>query len=302
KIIDINESVCKLLGYSKDEIVGTVSGERVVSTQRNSYRRELENLINNKNFSGEYDIRKKDGSVLTIEARGAAFGDYAFAIGRDITERKQMEKALLEIEEREQQRIGYELHDGLGQMIAGISLKCQNLESKLKEKSIPEAEDISRITFLLEKTKEQLRLLLKGMLPVEMNTEGLSAALEELAWNTKEIFDVPCVFRCAMPVQLCNRIKNINLFRIAQEAVANAVKHGRPERIEISLSRGDDEFKLTITDDGAGIPEISKETNGLGLKIMNYRAEMIGASLDIRSEIDRGTSIICIFYDTIDEK
>jgi PAS domain S-box-containing protein len=220
----------------------------------------------------------------------------------DITERKKMEKALLEIEEREQQRIGYELHDGLGQMLMGITLKSQNLESQLKEKSIPEAEDVSRITFLLEKTKEQLRLLMKGMLPVEMNVEGLSAALEELAWNTKEIFNVPCVFRCNMPVQLCNKIKNIHLFRIAQEAVANAVKHGRPERIEISLSRENDEFELTITDDGAGIPEISKETNGLGLKIMNYRAEMIGASLDIQSEIDRGTSITCIFYDTIDEK
>ncbi len=100
KIIDINESVCKSLGYSKDEIVGTISGDRVVPAQKDSYRLELENLIKNERFSGEYDIRKKDGSILTIEARGAAFGDYAFAIGRDITERMKIEEALRESEER----------------------------------------------------------------------------------------------------------------------------------------------------------------------------------------------------------
>ncbi len=218
----------------------------------------------------------------------------------DITERKQMEKALLEIEEREQQRIGYELHDGLGQMIAGISLKCQNLENKLKEKTIPEAEDASRITFLLDETKEQLRLLLKGMLPVEKDIKSLCAALEELAWNTKRNFNIQCDFRCDKPVQLNSKTINMHLLRIAQEAVTNAVKHGRPERIEINFSRENDEVKLTIADDGEGIPEISRETNGFGLRAMNYRAEMIGASLDIQSKIDRGTSITCTFSDTID--
>lgn len=215
----------------------------------------------------------------------------------EIAERQVLEKAILETEERELQRIGFELHDGLGQLLTGLSLKSQSLEDILREKSVPEAELASRITFLIDKAKEHLRFLMQGGLPMESDQDNITSSLEELASRTTRDFNVPCFFKSRGPVAITNNAAVIHLYRIAQEAVTNALRHGSPGHIEVRLSREKDTVVLTVKDNGSGIPDMHKQKNGLGLKIMTYRANMINASLDVRSEIDRGTSITCTFAD-----
>lgn len=221
---------------------------------------------------------------------------------QEIAERKILEKAILETEERELQRIGYELHDGLGQLLSGLSLKSQSLENVLKNKSMPEAESAERITLLIDQAKENLRSLMSGNLPMETDQKNIMSLLEELAARTTRDFGLPCIFKFNRPVTIHSIQALTHLYRIAQEAVTNALKHAGPEHIEINLLNNNGIVKLTINDDGAGIANLNKPGNGLGLKIMNYRSNMIGASLDIRSEVNEGTSIRCTFTDKVSDK
>ncbi len=236
-------------------------------------------------------IKNADGEV--IGTQGTA---------HNITEHKKLEKSLLEIEERERQRIGRDLHDDLGQLLTGVSFKSQYLETTLKEKSIPEAEDVARIRFLIDKAKEKTKLLSKGLLFSGDTKEGLVSSLQDLAHNVKEIYNISCDFKSDETVPIYSESAVTNLYRIAQEAVINAVKHGKPNHIGINLFRNNDKIEMKIEDDGKGIPYISEQTYGMGLSIMNYRSNIIGASLNIHSEINEGTQVVCIFDDKISLK
>ncbi len=271
-------------------------------------RKRVSNIINGairdkSKYSMEYHIRWKNGSERILSDEGEVgcdeLGDpvQVFGVVRDITDQRILQKSLLEIEERERRRIGFDLHDGLGQLLTGIAFKSRSLESILKEKMLPEAEEAAKIRSLIDQSKEQVKLLAKWISPVEMDKEGLMAALTFLVSNTEKLFNISCSFRFDKPVPIYNEAAVTHLYRIAQEAVTNAVKHGKPEHIEIDLSRKHDKVKLTIKDNGKGTPGISRLTTGMGLRIMNYRANMIGASLDIESNADKGTMVTCVFPD-----
>ncbi|MBI5663734.1 MAG: PAS domain S-box protein [Nitrospirae bacterium] len=260
-------------------IVRDITERKIVEEELKKHREQLAGLVEERTFE-----LKAINELLREE----------------IAERKVLEKAILETEERELQRIAFELHDGLGQLLAGLSLKSQSLEDILKENSMPEAELASRITFLIDKAKGHLRLLMQGSLPMESDQNNIVLSLEELASRTTRNFNVPCFFKCSGPVAIQTKAAVIHMYRIAQEAVSNALRHGSPGHIEIHLSREKDAVILTVKDNGSGIPDMHKKKSGLGLKIMNYRANMINASLDVRSEINRGTSISCTFTDMND--
>ncbi len=260
-------------------------------------------LIKKTNYTVEYRIMLKDGTVRVLHDEGKIScdernkPDCMFGVIRDITERKNLEKALFEIEERERQRIGYELHDGLGQLLTGISFKNWGLERKLQKSFPKEAEDVSEISMLIAEAKEQVSRLSKGLSPVEMDREGLMAALETLASNNEKMFGIPCVFRCDKPVLVHNKAAVIQLYRIAQEAVTNAVKHGKPDQIEISLTKKYSKITISIKDNGTGISGNPDRTNGMGLKIMRHRAGIINASFEVRQNIGEGTVVTCVFSD-----
>lgn len=248
----------------------------------------------------EEELKKRREQLAgLVEERTSELKAMNELLREEIIERKVLEKAILEIEERELQRIGFELHEGLGQLLTGLSLKSQSLEDILKEKSVPEAELASRITFLIDKAKENLRFLMQGSLPMERDQNNIVSSLEELASRTTRDFNVPCFFKSRGPVAIKNKAAVLHLYRIAQEAVTNALRHGSPEHIEVHLSREKDKVVLTVKDNGSGIQDLNKQKSGMGLKIMNYRANMISASLEVRSEIDMGTSLTCTFTDDI---
>ncbi|HDH04173.1 MAG TPA: hypothetical protein ENH01_00445 [Nitrospirae bacterium] len=215
----------------------------------------------------------------------------------DITERKKLEKSLIETEERERRRIGQDLHDGLGQLLTGISFKTSGLVRKLENSCMEGAEDAAAISILVDKAKKEVSRMSKGLLPVETDKEGLMAALDELADHTEKIFGIPCGFKCDKPVTVRNKTAVVQLYRIAQEAVTNAVKHGKPGNVEILLSEEHGKILMIIKDDGTGIPEMSRYAGGMGMKIMKYRAGIINGSFDVRRDIGGGTVATCILPD-----
>lgn len=216
------------------------------------------------------------------------------ALTDEIAERERLERELLEISEREQRRIGHDLHDSLGQHLTGAALAAQVLEEKLAARGLPEAADASKLVSIVEEGIALSRKFAKGLHPIELEAEGLMQALEELALASSDLFKIACRFECDSPVLVRDGPASGHMYRIAQEAVSNAVKHGKARNIVILLETLDDGIALLVKDDGVGLPEPLPEKRGMGLRIMAHRAGMIGATFTARREGDRGTTISCV--------
>lgn len=211
-----------------------------------------------------------------------------------IQERQQLESLVLSISEREQQRIGQDLHDGLCQQLTGIKFRNGLLEEKLVKRDLPECEDARSIEKLLNHAIELARNQARGLNPVRLEVDGFVAALQELAVSVTNIFNVNCVFEAATPISVGDHSVSVHLYRIAQEGISNAIKHGCARNIRVELSEPPGETHLVIEDDGIGICNPSRKGSGMGLHIMNYRARAIGAALNIGRNRNGGTTVTCI--------
>ena len=215
------------------------------------------------------------------------------ALTLEMAERQRLEEEILRVGERERRHIGHELHDGLCQHLTGTALAGQVLGERLAAKSLPEAADAGKVVELVEEGILLARNLARGLYPVEMEAEGLMVAFRDLAANTTNATKVRCVFECDAPVLIHDDAAATHLFRIAQEAVRNAVQHGKPKRIGITLAEHGGFVTLTVEDDGVGVPEAARKTNGLGIRIMAHRAAMIGGSFAIEPGPTGGTIVTC---------
>jgi signal transduction histidine kinase len=207
-------------------------------------------------------------------------------------ERRQLEEELVAISNRQQQRIGQDLHDGLCQQLAGIEFRNSVLVQHLAKEENAKAEAI-RIGELIRDATRQAQLLAKGLSPVQLEADGLMSALEELTSNASKLFNVSCRFECRRPVPVPDNTIANHLYRIAQEAITNAVKHGHAKSIVVSLMSSPVQSTLKITDDGTGFPADANTRSGLGLRIMQYRAEIIGAALRVGPANGKGTMVLC---------
>ena len=214
----------------------------------------------------------------------------------DITARKLLEKQIAEISDREQARIGQDLHDGVCQQLVSTAFAAELLREKLSLQHRPETVQAEKIAEMVNDAISQSRHLARGLYPVRLEVDGLSSALEEMAANLQSRTGVRCRFACDEPVLIHDETAGSNLYRIAQEAANNAVKHGHCKNISIGLGAVEDEVTLTIKDDGIGFHDSPAPGAGMGLHIMNYRARMIGATLDIRRSAAGGTIVICSFH------
>ena len=214
---------------------------------------------------------------------------------RDITERRFLEKEILDITERERELIGQEMHDGMGQVLTGIAVKCKGLALRLKDKSLEEMKDALAISKLANKAIGQTRDLARMLYPVDIETGGLVSALKTLALNTKKIMGVNCRLRAGKSVSVKNLVEAKQIYRIVQEAITNAIKHGKAKNINIKLRFTKRGTVLSVENDGRDFPKLSPRSKGLGLKIMKYRTDLIGGSLDIRKGDKGGTVVTCIF-------
>jgi PAS domain S-box-containing protein len=220
---------------------------------------------------------------------------YVIATGIDITERKRLEHAVLEVSNSEQRRIGQDLHDGLGQHLTGIAFMSKALEQKLAERSQPEAADAAKIVRLVNEGIHKTKELARGLVPALSDSLGLMSALQHWASEVEDLFQISCRFDCEEPVLIHNDAAITHLYRIAQEAVHNAIKHGKARNITIALAGGNGRGMLSIKDDGSGIQGVDANHQGMGLNIMRYRAGMIGGALEIMRCGERGTLVTCIF-------
>ncbi len=229
------------------------------------------------------------GSLLAILL--AAFS--TIIIIADIAHRERLEREVLEISEREQRRIGQDLHDGVCQHLTGISLLCRSLQQKLGERAAAEAAAAERITHLINEGIEQTRRVTQGLHPVASEPGGLMLALQALAASVHGVDQLTCTFDCPAPIAIPDQMIATHLYRIAQEAVQNAIRHARPNTIIIRLLADEERIAMLVSDDGLGLPA-ERPRKGLGLEIMAYRANTLGARLEIRPGAERGTVVRCI--------
>ena len=215
----------------------------------------------------------------------------------EIKERRRLEREILEISEREKARAGQDLHDGLCQTLTGIALIAKLLQQNLEDEklSLPRAsEDARKIVELIRQANKEARNLALGMYPVNIEEYGLAGALEKLAAEMGQRFRIKCKFKCAEPIQLEDKHVATHLYRITQEAMSNAYKHGMAYVVSIKLAEEGDRIILKIEDNGKGKLKDLKST-GMGLKTMSYRARAIGGSLEIRERARGGLAVICEF-------
>jgi signal transduction histidine kinase len=215
------------------------------------------------------------------------------ALTREIAERERLEKELLDISEREQRRIGHDLHDNFCQHLTSTAMAVQVLREKLHARTAPESDDAAKIVALVEEGIAMARELARGLSPVELEAEGLMSALRELAAGIAKWSKVGCVFECESPVLVHDATAAMNLYRITQEAVSNAVRHGKAQRIIINLDQDKSGITLSIEDDGVGLPENWHGGDGLGTRIMAHRAAIIGGTLALEPNVTGGTLVRC---------
>lgn len=215
------------------------------------------------------------------------------ALTDEMAERERLERELLEISEREQRRIGQDLHDGLCQHLTGATLAGQVLEEKLAALNLSEASDAKKVVEIVEDGINLSRRLAKGLYPVEMEADGLMLALEEFAATSSELFKVACRFECDSPVLFHDPATAGHLYRIAQEAVGNAIKHGKARNILIRLDASEEATVLSVKDDGVGLPEPLSKNRGIGLRIMAHRTAMIGGKFNVCRAENGGTLVTC---------
>jgi signal transduction histidine kinase len=228
--------------------------------------------------------------VLLLEGL-FVFRPGALNIRKHLAERKKMEGALIDNSDREQRRLGQDLHDGLCQDLVGMAFLLKAME---REASPEVAVRISEVERLIDEGLGQARGLARGLYPLDVEVNGLVSGLRELARRTKATFGVECVFSTtAPPGNEPETPVAQHGYRIAQEAVANALKHAKAKRIEISLTTSSSATTIIVEDDGVGLPEVMPATPGMGLHMMSYRARMMGASLRVQGASAGGTRVVC---------
>jgi PAS domain S-box-containing protein len=230
----------------------------------------------------KFPLRDADGNVYAVGG-----------IVTDVTELRRLEAEILRISEREQRRIAQDLHDGLGQQLSGISLLSNALMKDLLEQGSAAAPAAARISELLDSAVAQTRSLARGLFPVVQEPTGLMFALEDLASRTAGLFKISCRFECSHPVLIRSDATATHLFWIAQEAVANALKHGRAQEITIRLASAAERIVLAVSDNGAGFHALANQPKGLGFRIMHYRASVLGGTLVVGNRIGGGVQVIC---------
>ncbi|WP_319561307.1 PAS domain S-box protein [Marispirochaeta sp.] len=298
-IISWNRGARILFGYTQSEVQGKNLSILVPDFYPNEIPEMLDRIRNGEVIDHYETLRtRKDGGILDMSIKISPIRDSrghliaASLIARDMSKRKQLEKEILEIEDRERSRIGQDLHDSLGQQLTGILLRLKALEGQLLKSREEENVHTSReIQQLVRNAVEQTREMAKGLIPVTLQTDGLVEALQELTLYCQSMYGVATTFDGPREEIKLQPIAEVQLYHICQEALTNAIKHSLGTSIMVSLERETTELVLSIHDNGNGITEENSE--GLGLRIMQYRANMVGGHLSIIGNKGWGTAVIC---------
>ena len=302
RITSVNTTGEHWLGRGRDEIISKNLIQFIAGEQREAVAQWLEQIAANVELApAEWDFLGVAGQRLRLEISARLVGqpgknNEIESVARDITERKRLEREILQISNREQRRIGHDLHDGVCQQLAAIAYRVDILADQLQEKKFPESSEAERIGSLLNEAMSQTRSVARGLFPVRLEEEGLVSALEEVVINAAKLFKVRCHFSCVEPHPKSETTAALHLYYIAQEAVLNAAKHGNATEISVAITRHHERFMLIVQDNGNGFEVAERNLSGMGIRIMRYRAQVIGATLDLKSRPKQGTQVICTFH------
>jgi PAS domain S-box-containing protein len=302
KYLRANPALARMFGYeSPQEMAARVADIEnqtyVLPERRKDLKRLLDSLGEIRGFEAER--YRRDGSKFWMSINAHAVrgpgGTILYYEGttRDVTARRHLEKQLIEISDREQSRMGQDLHDGLCQHLVRTAFAANLLEKDLG--ALDTAAQAKKVSRLVDEAITQARNLARGLYPVKLESEGLHSAMQELAANIRSSYQLDCEFHDEDSISIQDHAVATHLYRIAQEASANAARHAKAARIQIRLARDGDLIHLAVKDDGIGIAPNGDRGSGMGLHIMNYRAGMIGAQLKIESPPEGGTIVTCIF-------
>ena len=308
KVVHVNPAFTRTLGYPLRDIRGKTPWEFGLMDPREAAKSKARfaDLVKGvENPPVEARLRSVNGDLYVVELWGTSSRDAdgnvdrVIVTGLDITDRLRLQKEVLRISEQEHARIGHDLHDGVGQTMTGVAALIEGLEMSLDGDRRKEAE---RIRELVREAIQDVRRLSHGLSPAAVRNRNLGGALTLLAETVEKNFRTRCKCIIDDSVRVDDADQQTHLFRIAQEAVNNALRHGKPNAVTITLSRsGPDVCKLTVSDDGAGRQSgrkgAAKKDDGIGVRVMQYRAELIGGDLDIKDRSSGGVRVTCRFPD-----
>lgn len=301
-IVVWNAECERVAGYSAAEIVGNRSALEMLypDIEYRKFMLEQAKRRRDEDYSSVWELTAKDGTPKTVEwfnvgARLKVPGWSEWSVGIDITERRRLEKAIQEATTREQRRIAREIHDGLGQELSGLSLLASGLAGEHAQHNAKLAHDLRKIAKLASRCVTTCRLLAQGLAPLREHQDSLAGALRQLASDTTGRAGGPTVLfsEAISAPSLISQEANDQLYRIAQEALNNALKHSAARIVEIQLSIDRAKIRLQISDDGRGLGAPASGSRGMGLQTMRDRAAAIGGRLSISTKRPRGTVIGC---------
>lgn len=302
-LIHANEATLQMLGYKRKDLVGKPppwKSDFMDPAEKIRSQKRFKEMLAGKNIpSKEVTLIGKDrkrhvvalSSIITKTPEGMV--DRIIVTGTDLTERNRLQKEILKISEQEQARIGHNLHDGVGQTMTGVSSLIEALESELTG---DQRQSAARIHHLIQEAIQEVRRMSHSLSPASVKNRGLGGALHLLAETIRTNHRTACTCDVNADIKIEDSEKETHIYRIAQEAANNALRHGHPSSIRLSLQRqGEHEAVLKIEDNGTGLGKRTPAHAGIGLRVMDYRANLIDGSLTIKSRARGGVSVICRF-------
>jgi PAS domain S-box-containing protein len=302
RMTSINKAGERLLQSPREKTLTKELIDLITEEQRPAAREWLRQVTaGTETPAAEWDFVSAAGQKLKLEVssrmveQAGRFIEVE-GVARDVTARKRMEKEILEISNREQQRLGHDLHDGVCQQLAAIAYRTHILARHLKEKDVAESSEANDISSLINESLVQTRTVARGLFPVRLEEEGLAEAVEELTVSIGKLYKIKCDFSSSGALPTLHNSVATHLHFIAQEAILNAAKHSQASVIAVRLLKENDDLVLSVQDDGVGFRAADRDRAGMGIGIMRYRAKAIGAVLELHTQPGHGTQITCKYH------
>jgi PAS domain S-box-containing protein len=301
RFLDVNDTFCKKTGYKREETIGCTTDDLKFWPSPEYRNHLIQILLKNgkiQNREIEFFVKSQEKRIGLMSAEIADLQGEVCMLSAfiDITHQRRLEKEILKIREIERRKIGHDLHDDLGQHLIGIMALSTLLEQRLEQASGSEKILSKEISKLIQDAIGKTRNLARGLCPVKIAENGFIPALCEFSSYVRRVFGVSCVLNCDEDINVKNKGVATHLYHIVQEAVNNAVRHGKARHIHIffkHLDAGGNQVMLSIEDNGCGLSVLPDHKKGLGLNIMHYRAKRIGAEFDVCCNTEGGTSVQC---------
>lgn len=293
---DANDRFFEVTGYHRNEVIGrTVRDLGIISKEDiESLDFELRHMGRIKNHEVYYITKsgEKRLASLTMDTVDIDGVSHFVVIADDITETREIEREMMNVVSEERRHIGQDLHDDLGQTLTGVAFLVQTLRQELENSPGDAEHTIGKITGLVNNAIMKVRTISKMLCPVEMESQGFITAVEEMVANIQDVFLISCEVLYEGNVEVHDNVTASNLYYIAREAVNNAIKHGKADEILIHFAVSNKVLVMTITDNGTGI-DASRPSRGIGLKTIDYRARIIGATARIY-RMERGGTCVTV--------